>query len=69
MFDIKTVALIGVFAAPAYAQVPVTSAQQPADVNRERHQSFTSRSSAARLLRSTIVRAVATRRWILRARR
>jgi outer membrane protein OmpA-like peptidoglycan-associated protein len=35
MFDIKTVALIGVFAAPAYAQVPVTSAQQPADVNRE----------------------------------
>ena len=34
MFDIKTVALIGLFAAPAYAQVAVTSAQH-SDVNRE----------------------------------
>lgn len=34
MFDIKTVALIGLIAAPAYAQVAVTSAQQ-SDVNRE----------------------------------
>jgi len=34
MFDFKTVALIGLFAAPAYAQVAVTSAQQ-SDVNRE----------------------------------
>lgn len=34
MFDIKTVALIGLLAAPASAQVAVTSAQQP-DVNRE----------------------------------
>ena len=34
MFDIKTVAVIGLLAAPAYAQVAVTSAQQ-SDVNRE----------------------------------
>ena len=34
MFDIKTVALIGLLAAPAYAQVAVTSAQQ-SDVSRE----------------------------------
>ena len=34
MFDIKTVAFIGLLAAPAYAQVAVTSAQQ-SDVNRE----------------------------------
>jgi len=34
MFDIKTVALIGLLAAPAYAQVAVTPAQQ-SDVNRE----------------------------------
>jgi len=34
MFDIKTVALIGLLAAPAYAQVAVTSAQQ-SDANRE----------------------------------
>ena len=34
MFDIKTVAVIGLLAAPAYAQVGVTSARQ-SDVNRE----------------------------------
>ena len=34
MFDIKTVALFGLLAAPAYAQVAVTPTQQ-SDVNRE----------------------------------